>query len=188
MTAKLLHCQGFTWTSPWPTIHPHVFLFFVFSKTGLKCVQYFAWSVLAVDIFAPQAFLPQWFSLHNWWSVLQCVCGIWLFAALWTVARQAPLSMGFSRKEYWRGLPFPFPGDLPDPVIEPASPVSSTLAGGFLTHEPSGNKRLNDWLTVWHKWFSTKVCLSCDWSWSLYGCEVLGQRIELSGPHMCILA
>ena len=39
----------------------------------------------------------------------------------WTVAHQVPLSMGFPRQEYWNGLPFPFPGDLPDPVIEPAS-------------------------------------------------------------------
>ena len=42
-----------------------------------------------------------------------------LFATPWTVAYQAPLSMGFSRSEYWSGLPFPSPGDLPDPGIEP---------------------------------------------------------------------
>ena len=41
----------------------------------------------------------------------------------WTVARQAPLSMGFPRQEYWSGLPFPPPGDLPDPGIEPESPA-----------------------------------------------------------------
>ena len=44
-----------------------------------------------------------------------------LFATPWTVAYQAPLSMGFSRQEYWSGLPFPSPGDLPDPGIEPTS-------------------------------------------------------------------
>ena len=43
--------------------------------------------------------------------------------APWTVAHQAPLSMEFSRQEYWSGLPFPFPGDLPDPGIEPGSPA-----------------------------------------------------------------
>ena len=43
-----------------------------------------------------------------------------LFATPWTVARQAPLSMGLSRQEYWNGLPFPPPGDLPDPGIKPA--------------------------------------------------------------------
>ena len=44
----------------------------------------------------------------------------------WTVACQAPLSMGFSRQEYWSGLPFPSPGDLPDPGIEPESPALKT--------------------------------------------------------------
>ena len=46
---------------------------------------------------------------------------------------QAPLSMGFSRREYWSGLPFPTPGNLPDPEIELASPGSPALAGGFFT-------------------------------------------------------
>ena len=53
----------------------------------------------------------------------------------WTVARQAPLSMGFPSQEYWSGLPFPSPGDLPDSGIEPASPA---LAGGVFTTEPRG--------------------------------------------------
>ena len=47
-----------------------------------------------------------------------------LFVTPWTVAQQAPLSMGFFRQEYWTGLPFPSPGDLPDPGIEPVSPGS----------------------------------------------------------------
>ena len=51
----------------------------------------------------------------------------------WTVARQAPLSMGFPRQEYWSGLPFPPPGDLPDPGIESTSVMSSALAGRFFT-------------------------------------------------------
>ena len=54
-------------------------------------------------------------------------------AAPWTIARLAPLSMGFRRQEYWSGLSFPSPGDLPDPVIEPASPA---LAGGFFITDP----------------------------------------------------
>ena len=49
----------------------------------------------------------------------------------WTVACQVPLSMEFSKQEYWSGLPFPSPGDLPDPGIKPA------LAGGFFTTEPT---------------------------------------------------
>ena len=57
------------------------------------------------------------------------------FATLWTVACQAPLSMGFSRQEYWSGLPSPPPGDLPNPVIEPTSP---TLQADSLPSEPPG--------------------------------------------------
>ena len=54
----------------------------------------------------------------------------------WTVARQAPLSMGFPRQEYWSRLPFPSPGDLPDPGIKPASFASPALTGIFFTTEP----------------------------------------------------
>ena len=57
-----------------------------------------------------------------------------LFATLWNLAHQAPLSMGFSRQEYWSGLPCPPPGDLLDPGIEPGSLDSPTLAGGFFTN------------------------------------------------------
>ena len=56
-----------------------------------------------------------------------------LFATPWTIAGQAPLSAGFSRREYWSGLPFPPAGRLPDPGIEPASPVSPASAGRFFT-------------------------------------------------------
>ena len=61
-----------------------------------------------------------------------------LFVTLWTVALQAPLSMEFSRQEYWIRLPFPPPGDLPNPEIEPVSLVSPALAGGFFTSVPPG--------------------------------------------------
>ena len=57
---------------------------------------------------------------------------VWLFATLWTVACQASLSTGFSRLEYWSGLPCS-PGDIPDPGIEPVSLVYPTSAGGFFT-------------------------------------------------------
>ena len=66
------------------------------------------------------------FSFSSNACVLSCV---WLFATPWTVACQAPLSMGFSRQEYWSGLLFPSP-DLPNPGIEPISPTSPALAGG----------------------------------------------------------
>ena len=74
-----------------------------------------------------------WFYLtqHTW--VLNHVQ---LFGTPWTVNHQASLSMGFSRQEYWSGLPFPTPGDLPDPEIEPISLMFPVLAGGFFTTEP----------------------------------------------------
>ena len=61
---------------------------------------------------------------------------VWLFVTPWTIAYQAPLTMGFSRQEYWRGLPFSSPGDLPNPGIEPGSPALQTDA---LPSEPPGN-------------------------------------------------
>ena len=65
--------------------------------------------------------------------VLSRFSRVQLFASPWTVAHQAPLSMGFSRQEYWNGLSYPFPGDLPHPGIEPASLKSLALAGEFFT-------------------------------------------------------
>jgi len=62
-------------------------------------------------------------------------------ANLWTVAHQAPLSLGFLRQEYWRRLPFPPPGDLPDPGMELTTPASPALAGKFFTTEPSGKPK-----------------------------------------------
>ena len=59
-----------------------------------------------------------------------------LFATAWSVAHQAPPSMEFSRQEYWSGLPFPSPGDLPDPGIKPGSPA---LRADALPSEPPGN-------------------------------------------------
>ena len=56
-------------------------------------------------------------------SEVKLLSRVRLFATPWTVAYQAPLSMGFSRQEYWSGLPFPSPGDHPDPGIEPRSPT-----------------------------------------------------------------
>ena len=64
----------------------------------------------------------------------------WLFSTTWTVTHQAPLSMEFSRQEYWSGLPFPSPGDLPNPGIESGS---STLQVDALPSEPPGKPTIN---------------------------------------------
>ena len=71
------------------------------------------------------------------WVLSRFNC-VQLFVTPWTVACQAPVSIGFFRQEYWSGLPCPPPGDLPDPGIKPASLMSPALAGGFFTTEPPG--------------------------------------------------
>ena len=83
--------------------------------------------------------------------MLLCVCvcihvcslsRVQLFATPWSVARQAPVSMGFPRQVCWSGLPFPPPGDLPNPGIEPMSLASPALADGlffFFTTAPPGH-------------------------------------------------
>ena len=63
----------------------------------------------------------------------QSLSHVLLFVTPWTVAHQALLPMGFPRQEYWSELPFPSPGDLPDPGIKPESLASPALAGGFFT-------------------------------------------------------
>ena len=66
---------------------------------------------------------------------------LWLFVIPRAMARQAPLTMEFPRQEYWSGLPFPTPGDLPDPGMEPETPVSPALADGLSTTEPPGKPK-----------------------------------------------
>ena len=63
----------------------------------------------------------------------KCFSHVWLFVTLWTVAHHSPRSMGFSRQEYWSGLPCPLPGHLPDPEIERSSPASPILTSWFFT-------------------------------------------------------
>ena len=72
----------------------------------------------------------------------------------WTLAHQAPLSIGFPREEYWSVLPFPTPGDLPDSGIKPMSPA---LAGRFFTSEPSGKPLKSSY------WFINAVNLVQSW-------------------------
>ena len=79
--------------------------------------------------------------------VCVCVCGkslshVWLFTTSWIVAHQAPLSMGFPTQKHWSGLPFPPPGNLPNPGTRPMSLVSSTLADGFFNTALPGKSLL----------------------------------------------
>ena len=68
----------------------------------------------------------------------QSLCCVQLSVTSWTVAHQAPLSMGVFKQEYWSASLFPSLGDLPNPGIKPASPVSPTLQADSLPAEPSG--------------------------------------------------
>ena len=77
--------------------------------------------------------LQKWYEVK--WSEVKSLSRVRLLAIPWTVAYQAPPSMGFSRQEYWSGLPFPSPGDLPNPGIEPGS---TTFQVDALTSEPPG--------------------------------------------------
>ena len=80
----------------------------------------------------------------------------------WTVAHQAPLSMGFPRQEYWSGLPFPSPGALPDPRAEP---TSSALAGRFFITAPPGNIGCNYYRSLLSlRWWNPQLFLSCRFS------------------------
>ena len=97
--------------------------------------------------------IPLHLSLHLLAFASACVLSrftyVWLFATLWTVALQAPLSMGFSRQEYWSGLPCPSPGHLPNPRIEPTSSAAPALQEDslLLSHQGSpGARRLSFYL------------------------------------------
>ena len=78
------------------------------------------------------------------WSEVIQTCPT--FCDRWTVAHQAPPSMGFSRQEYWSGLPFPSPGDLPNPGIEPRSP---TLQADALTSAPPGKPSIHTYIDIY---------------------------------------
>ena len=101
-------------------------------------VSGFVWLTKRKRIIAAPEAEQRSFSLASNFHTFKCICPpslrrVWLCAAPWAVDRQTLLSTGFSRQDYWSGLPFPSPGELPDPGIEPAPPA---LAGGFFTTEP----------------------------------------------------
>ena len=81
--------------------------------------------------------------------VLRSFSHVWPFVTLWTVARQTPLPVGFSRQEYWSGLPWPSPGDLPDPGAAPGSLTRLAWAGGSLLPVPAGKPSFRVWGEQW---------------------------------------
>ena len=128
---------------------------------------------------------------------------VWLFVTLWTVACQTPLSMEFSRQEYWSGLPFPPPENLPDPGIKPVSLRPLKLAGTFFTTAPPGTTAFSMLLLLLLSCFS-RVWL-CATLWTVCGqvlcpwdspgknigvdCHALLQGIfPTQGSNLCLLS
>ena len=91
--------------------------------------------VLSSSLSASLSYTPTQVNEQWKWRSLSCV---WLFLTPWTIACQAPLSMGFSRQECWTSCHLLLRGNLPDPGIEPVTPVSPALTGKFFTTEPPG--------------------------------------------------
>ena len=119
---------------------------------------------------------------------------VWLFATPWTVAHQAPLSMRFSRQEYWSGLPFPSPGNLPDAGIEPGSPgfrqtvsLSESSGKSYSAIKKEWNNVIfndMDWSRVCHtEWSKSdrkgQISYDIAYMWNLinwYKCNYLQKR------------
>ena len=97
-----------------------------------------------------------------------------LFETPWTVAHQVPLSMGFSRQEYWSGLPFPSPGDLPNPRVEPGSPA---LQADSLLSEPPGKPRMASLILL--KLFSPCDSLTQK---PLMGSQFFENKVKVTSP------
>ena len=122
-----------------------------------------------------------WARLYGMVKSLNCVQ---LFVTPWTIARQAPPSMGFSRQEYWSGLPFPSPGDLPDPGIELGS---SALQADSVPAEPPGNPivwyrcslKLWKWVSSARDGVSLEELISEGWSPGLPNIRGLGDEEQL---------
>ena len=115
-------------------------------RTWVSCIAggfFTAWAIRAAQILSIiTSNTICWFPyyLHDlsiWCHVHECILShfsyVQLFVTLWTRTLQVPLSMGFSRQEYWSGLPWPPPRDLHNPGIEPVSLTSPVLVGGFFT-------------------------------------------------------
>ena len=92
--------------------------------------------------------------------MLSCFRNVRLIVILWTIAHQASLSLGFSRQEYWSGLPCPPPGDLPNPGTEPVTLLSPALPGRFFTTSTTWEALCilinNYFIILWHSFFPPK--------------------------------
>ena len=124
-----------------------------------------------------------WYKIY----VLSCV---WIFVTTCTVDRQAPLPMEFPRQECWSGLPIPSPPELPDPGIEPMSPVAPELAGRFFTTEPPGMPTIYEllWKVVIYQW-RFRIIVVIEVLTHLFSsvCEYSSTISSYSGPRIISL-
>ena len=134
------HSWAYTWKIPKPLIwkdnmHPHIHSSTIYTCQDMGATQVPINRWMNEDVVYINAM--EYYSAMKKKEILLLATMYKLcpnsFATPWTVAFQVPLSMGFPRQQYWSGLPFLSPGDLPDPGIEPVPPAS---AGGFFTTEP----------------------------------------------------
>ena len=140
---------------------------------GIFRARVLEWDAIAFsipDYFKTSSKIP--YEVKNGICVLRRVL---LFVTSWTVAHQAPLSMGFSRQEYCGGLPFPSPGDLPDLGIEPVSPA---LARGFYTTAPPGKMAYSP---------LTNLIICFHLQTSLYGVHLLIHGVSISDRQVPII-
>ena len=109
------------------------FLFFHLSNEGHFSGCHF-WTVFNISVYVCMWTYIFILYIYIYIYTLSLFSHVQLYATPWTVVHQAPLSMEFSRQNYWSGLPCPSPGDLPNPGIELTSLTSPSLAGGFFTN------------------------------------------------------
>ena len=128
------------------------------------------------------------FILFLWWILIYQMCcmlshfsWIQLCATLWTVVHQAPLSMGFSRQEYWSGLPCPPPGGLPDPGMEREYLMSPVLAGGFFTTSTTWETPV--YRQIWHRVLCGGYLLTFRRTPVSYGAK--SEKFSVSGSSQC---
>ena len=120
----------------------------------------------------PHSMLDSCILVHA--CVLSCFSRVQLFSTIWTAVRQAPLSVGFSRQEYWSGLACSPPENLPDPGIKPRSPASPALAAGFFITSTT-------WEALIHIQFNSVQSLAAA-AKSLQSCPTLCDSIDSSPP------
>ena len=128
----------------------------------------------------------------RWWAWV--LSHVQFFETPWTVAHQTPLSMGFSRQEYWSGLPFLSPGELPNPGIEPRSPA---LQAETLTSQPPGWVQISAlksyrWAEQKEAWTTRKIIMdlsqTCPYSlWSCTSCHQVTFFSGVSRIFLCLL-